>query len=210
MTQTSPRELRHQRTHDAILDAARRILYEKGIDGLSMRAIAQRIEYSAAGLYEYFGSKEEIIEAVCEQGFARLTMQLRAVDPALPPLAALEAQGRNYLRFAQDNTDFYLLMFTSAPLSGLLAKEMHAGPEEMLRQSPAFMALYEAVDRCAREGILPTSPQQSVFAMAMMLWQLVHGTAMLAISMGGGQFGMAYGEPAMRALVRGFQAGQVR
>ena len=81
MEALSPRAKRHQRTRDAILEAARHIVHEDGIGGLSMREIARRIEYSPAGLYEYFGSKEEIIDAICEEGFRRLTMQ--APEPNL-------------------------------------------------------------------------------------------------------------------------------
>ena len=51
----------YARTQQAILDAARAIIHEQGPDKLSMRAIADRIDYSPAGLYEYYGSKEEII-----------------------------------------------------------------------------------------------------------------------------------------------------
>ena len=58
---STPRERRAQRTRDAILEAARQIIGKDGIDGLSTRGIADAIDYSPAGLYEYFGSKEEII-----------------------------------------------------------------------------------------------------------------------------------------------------
>ncbi|NJN55580.1 MAG: helix-turn-helix transcriptional regulator, partial [Anaerolineae bacterium] len=59
MDELTPRERRHLRTKDAILDAARLIIKEQGADALSIRAIAEQIDYSPAGLYEYFGSKEE-------------------------------------------------------------------------------------------------------------------------------------------------------
>ena len=54
----TPRQRRHLRTKDAILDAARQIIATEGAEKLSMRAIAKRIDYSPAGLYEYFGSKD--------------------------------------------------------------------------------------------------------------------------------------------------------
>jgi AcrR family transcriptional regulator len=44
------------------------IIREEGPDALSMRNLAERIDYSAAGIYEYFSSKEEIIAAACELG----------------------------------------------------------------------------------------------------------------------------------------------
>ena len=80
----SPRERRHQRTQQAILDAALEIIHEKGVDGLSIRAIADKIDYSPAGLYEYYGSKEEIIAALCMQGLERFGRHLASVDRSLP------------------------------------------------------------------------------------------------------------------------------
>lgn len=52
----TPRERRAQRTRDAILEAARGIISKKGVEALSIRSIADAIDYSPAGLYEYFGS----------------------------------------------------------------------------------------------------------------------------------------------------------
>ena len=72
MQAVGTRTRRQERTRRAILDSALAIVAESGPDALSMRAIADRIDYSAAGLYEYFGSKEEILNAVREEGMAQL------------------------------------------------------------------------------------------------------------------------------------------
>ena len=85
MTSTdSPRVRRQQRTRRAILDAARQIINEKGPVALSMRALARHIDYSPAGLYEYFDGKDAIIKAVCGEGQDLLAGRMASVDPALP------------------------------------------------------------------------------------------------------------------------------
>lgn len=175
---SSPRTRRHQRTQQAILDAAREIISREGVAALSMRAIAERIDYSPAGLYEYYGGKDEIIAAVCDDAFDQLTQALRSTDPTLPPDDYLRECGVNYVRFALENTDAFLLMFTNAPLAA-----PHPMPvEAMLRQSPAFMVLYDAVQRCVEAGIFTPRPDYDVLAMAVTCWQMVHGMAMLAVT----------------------------
>lgn len=177
-TAPSPRTRRHQRTQQAILDAARAIISHEGVAALSMRAIAERIDYSPAGLYEYFDSKDEIIAAVCDEAFDQLAQTLRSTDPTLPPREFLRECGVNYVRFAIENTDAFLLMFTNAPL----AAPPDAPIEIMLRQSPAFMVLYDAVQRCVDAGIFTPRADYDALAMAITCWQLVHGMAMLTVT----------------------------
>ena len=55
----------------------------EGPGALNMRALAERSDYSAAGLYEYFGGKDEIIAEVCQQGHERLASHMRLADPKL-------------------------------------------------------------------------------------------------------------------------------
>jgi len=174
----SPRTRRHQRTQQAILDAARAIIGSEGVAALSMRAIAERIDYSPAGLYEYYGGKDEIIAAVCDEAFDQLTQALRNTDPTLPPAESLRECGVNYVRFAIENTDAFLLMFTNAPLTA----PPDTPAEAMLRQSPAFMVLYAAVQRCVDAGVFTAQPDYGVLSMAITCWQMVHGMAMLAVT----------------------------
>src|SRR5947208_8641755 len=63
----------------AILDAARDLFVTEGYQNVSIRKIAERIEYSPAALYGYFGSKDDIFFALAEEGFRLLG------DPAEEP-----------------------------------------------------------------------------------------------------------------------------
>src|SRR5476649_194828 len=84
---------RHDRDREAvqraILDAARELFVNEGYQNVSIRKIAERIEYSPAAIYGYFPSKDDIFFALAEEGF-RLLNQLIPSEPARPDLAALD------------------------------------------------------------------------------------------------------------------------
>jgi AcrR family transcriptional regulator len=179
----TPRERRYQRTHQAIIDAARQIIREAGVDNLSMRAIAERIDYSPAGLYEYFGSKEEIVGAVCEQNFERLAQRLAEVDTTLSPADYMLELGLAYIDFAVRNPDSFLLMFTTVPLSRTETNESRSfNGESMLGEGTAFGILVQGVQRGVDEGIYHETAGFGVLEMAYAAWAQVHGLAMLHIT----------------------------
>jgi AcrR family transcriptional regulator len=171
MVELTPRERRHQKTRQAILQAAREIITEKGLDGLSLREIAHRTDYSPAGLYEYFNSKDEIIAAVCVEGFKQFSAYLNHVSTGLPPSERLMELGLAYLDFAKNNPEHFLFIFTTlpneVPFTDLVQGDT---PYDVLRQ--AVQDLIQA------EGIsLP--PGYTVDDLAYILWAQVHGMAML-------------------------------
>lgn len=174
MDELTPRERRHLRIKEAILEAARHIINEQGADGLSIRAIADRIDYSPAGLYEYFGSKEEIITAVCWQGHERLTQAMTAVDPTLPAGDYLIAIGLAYIQFALDNPDYYRLMFTNPAFAGT--------PEQVQESGSSFTILLAAIERGLTEGVFQPRPGYATLEMAYTAWAMVHGIAMLRLT----------------------------
>src|SRR5918995_3122832 len=64
----------------SILDAARDLFVAEGYQSVSIRRIAERIEYSPAAIYSYFASKDDIFLALAEEGFHRLDERVRAAD----------------------------------------------------------------------------------------------------------------------------------
>ena len=183
MTELTPRERRQQRTRQAILDAARQIISTKGLDALSIRAIADAIDYSPAGLYEYFGSKEEIIAAVCEEGFRRFTNHLKLVDEQLPADEYMVELGMAYIDFAVRNPDFFLLMFTTVPM-GLVSFSTgdKLDQADLINDDSSFGMLLRAVQRGMNEGVLYPPSDMGLLELAYAAWTQVHGMAMLRIS----------------------------
>ena len=176
------RTKRHLRTKQSILDAARAIIAEEGPPALSMRALADRIDYSAAGLYEYFSSKEEIIAAVCDEGQKYLYDAMNAVDPNLTPVEQLHQIGLAYVRFALEHPDYFLLMFTVAPAPNMADAPAEAVQTALHGEGSAYGLLVQAIQRNIAAGVFPVRPAFGLDEMAYAAWTLVHGIAMLRIT----------------------------
>lgn len=176
---TTPRTIRHLRTRQAILDAARAIIAEEGPAALSMRALADRIDYSAAGLYEYFGSKEEILAAVCDEGQGYLYAAMSQADPNLSPVDYLYQIGLAYIRFALEHPDYFLLMFTVAPPPSMAPVPGGAAGDVRHGEGSAYGILVQAIQRGIDEDAFPVRPGFGRDEMAYAAWTLVHGAAML-------------------------------
>lgn len=175
---TQARSRRYARTKQAILAAALDIVRAEGLAGLSMRALAERTDYSAAGIYEYFDNKDDILQAVSEEGHERLASEMRLADPNQPVLDYLRALGICYIRFALENPDHFLVMFTKAPPAG-------PGNEpavEALPEEPSFAILLGAIRRGIEEGVFKTQPGFGLMEMAYISWAAVHGMAMLRLT----------------------------
>jgi AcrR family transcriptional regulator len=76
------RERERETLRKTILRAAREILVTEGYEAISLRTIADMIEYSAAALYLHFKDKDAILQALIDEGFEELAHRLRGVaDP---------------------------------------------------------------------------------------------------------------------------------
>ena len=96
-----------------ILDAARELFVSEGYHNVSIRKIAERIEYSPAALYSYFPAKDDIFFALAEEGFRLLygkTEDLDALD-ALPPLERIRAMFWKLYEFSREQPRYFALMF---------------------------------------------------------------------------------------------------
>src|SRR6202158_5057046 len=99
----------------SILDAARELFVAEGFQNVSIRKIAERIEYSPAAIYGYFPSKDDIFFALAEEGF-RLLGDSAAVGSAptlqsAPPLDRVRAIFRRLYEFSRDQPQYFALMF---------------------------------------------------------------------------------------------------
>jgi AcrR family transcriptional regulator len=142
-----------------------------------MRELAHRIDYSPAGLYEYFAGKDEIIDAICQEGHDRLAQEMDAVDRSLPLDAYMMGIGGAYIRFAMTYPDHFLLMFTSAT-----PPEMSAEPSEAWEGGSSFGILVQAIQRGISEGVYEPRPGYGWLEMAYAAWAMVHGIAMLRVT----------------------------
>jgi AcrR family transcriptional regulator len=101
-----------EETRINILDASLKIVKEEGWQALSMRKIADVIEYTAPIIYEYFSNKEAIILELTRQGFLLLSRDLQeAKNRHRLPAKQLEAMWLAYWNFAFANKELYQAMF---------------------------------------------------------------------------------------------------
>src|SRR6185503_18705979 len=99
----------------AILDAARELFVAEGFQNVSIRKIAERIEYSPAAIYGYFPSKDDIFFALAEEGFRLLgdpgrpprATQLQSLEP----LARIRAIFWRLYEFSREHPQYFALMF---------------------------------------------------------------------------------------------------
>ncbi|QIS15252.1 TetR/AcrR family transcriptional regulator [Nocardia arthritidis] len=110
-TQTRKERERAER-HQRIIDAARELAEADGWEAVTVRKLAERIEYSQPVLYSHFAGKSAIVAAVAVQGCVDLTRELRKAKAGTETHAAtLTAMARGYLDFAAANPALYDAMF---------------------------------------------------------------------------------------------------
>jgi AcrR family transcriptional regulator len=115
---------RQQRDRDriqqAILTAARDLFVTDGYRNVSMRKIADRIEYSPAAIYSYFPSKDDIFFALAEEGFRLLAQHLQnAIDTVGDPLERLRRGLWAFYEFSKTNPQYFELMFIDRSVPSL-------------------------------------------------------------------------------------------
>ncbi len=164
------RERRHARTRQAILDAAQEIIAERGPEGLSMREIANRIEYSPSGLYE-------IIDALCTEGFERLSARIRQRATGPTPTQRLAEGMVAYLDFASQHPEHYLLMFGHRPDS-----DIHLSLKQVGRNS-AYGLLKQAIQDGIDTHEFKTREGYGLEEITYSCWALLHGIVTLRLTL---------------------------
>ncbi|WP_347989854.1 TetR/AcrR family transcriptional regulator [Methylomonas sp. AM2-LC] len=94
-----------------ILDAARSLFVERGIEAVSMREIAKKINYSATTLYNHFADKDALLQAVCDNDFLALTGDMQKITQIPDLIERLKAFLLGYAHFALQYPNHYRLMF---------------------------------------------------------------------------------------------------
>jgi len=101
-------------TRETLLDAAVRLLVQRGPGALRIRDVAEAAEQSTMGVYTHFGSKQGLLEQLYLHGFRRLEERLNSVASAGQGQQELLAFALAYRAFAVDNEALYGLMFERA------------------------------------------------------------------------------------------------
>jgi AcrR family transcriptional regulator len=159
-----------------ILDAASELFVEEGYENVSMRRIAERIEYSPTTIYLYFKDKAELLEQVCQETFARLTQVLtRILAQPGDPVERLKRGLIAYIKFGLENPHHYRATFMMPIPEGFDA-EKYKNPDSGGMQ--AFDFLRRSVYDCLGAGKFRKEDPELV---SQALWAGVHGITSLLI-----------------------------
>jgi AcrR family transcriptional regulator len=173
---TRPRERRRrellERNRQEILDVARALVLEGGMEAMSLREVARRADYSPGALYRYFPNKEALLQEIAMIAIKRLGAYLTAVPADLHPRERLIELGLAYMRFAEDNPEQLAVVFNRmvVPETDWRSYAKEAWP---------FTLVVGAVDDGVVEGAfrLPRGLEPEDFALGV--WSTVHGFATL-------------------------------
>ena len=161
-----------------ILDAARELFVTEGYEAVSMRKIAQRIEYSATAIYSYFADKAALLRALCDHDFGAITQQFVTIATIADPEERLRESGRAYVRFALEHPHQYQLMFMTQLPAMDPTESMH---EKGNPSSDSYAFLQQTVRELIEGGHL--RPEfDDVELVAQALWSTLHGVAALHIA----------------------------
>src|SRR5258706_8452785 len=130
---TERRERQREELRGQILDAARELFAELGYDAVTMRKIAERIEYSPTAIYFHFKDKEALLRELCDTDFAALAHEFQKIARIADPMDRLRAIGRAYVAFAVGYPNHYRLMFMTPKPGGMRAEDSRlrrGNPEE--------------------------------------------------------------------------------
>jgi AcrR family transcriptional regulator len=158
-----------------ILDASMKLFVEEGYEHVTIRKIADLIEYSPTTVYLYFKDKDDIFYHLHEMGFEKLTELNQNLAGITNPLTRLYKMGENYIQFGMENPEFYDVMFIqNAPMEALMKRDdcnWHVGDS-------ALNALKETVNEAMEKGFIQKG---NVEAASMVVWGMAHGLVSLAI-----------------------------
>jgi AcrR family transcriptional regulator len=105
------REREKQELRDKIMEAARAIFAAEGYDAVSMRRIAEQIEYSPAAIYVYFPDKQSLFREICRGDFMALLEQFQTTAAVADPVERLWLIGQGYIDFGVGHPSHYRMMF---------------------------------------------------------------------------------------------------
>lgn len=170
---TERREREKEEIRHRILDAARELFAAEGYEKVTMRRIAEAIEYSPTTIYLHFEDKDDLVRALCHEDFARLLEAMRAAPVPDDPVETIRQLGRAYCAFALRHPNQYRFMFMTP-----------VGKEEGLEGGNpgelSFGHLLEAVKRAVAAGRLRAIDPVTG---AQVLWMGVHGVASALITL---------------------------
>lgn len=161
------RRYHHGNLKEALIEAARRFIAERGVGGFTLVDAARLVGVTPAALYRHFRGREALLEEVAGRGFEDLAGRLsRALGGRGTPLERFTRMGEAYLAFAEEEPGYYAAIFETHSVG--MAPDVP-------RKNP-FDLLVDALRTIFPDGFGGVDPR----FVAMEVWALSHGIATLS------------------------------
>jgi len=162
---------------EKVLDAAEDIFVKEGVEKVTMRRIATRIDYAPTVLYRLFNNKADLMEHLIARGYEGVRAQYEVVRQRtdLSPLAMLKGLLATYAGYALSHPNHYWMWFGtgSARLVGQRIRMTHGRLEYIV-----FQVWVDGIEACQADGLFSGWDSLEVF---QVLWSRVHGLISLRL-----------------------------
>lgn len=173
-----PRERREREREEVrtrILDAARDLFASEGVDSVTMRRIAEKIEYSPTAIYFHFRDKEALLAELCDCDFRAFALGFSVIAQIADPVERLRRAGFAYVDFGLKNPSHYRLMFMT-PKTAQSQTITKGDPAE-----DAYAFLKSIVAEISAKGLLRDDLTDHDLV-AQVIWAAIHGVVSLEIA----------------------------
>ena len=176
------REREKADVRERILDAAREMFARDGFDAVTMRAIANAIEYSPPVIYAHFADKHALIQELCYRDFRTLAQAFGKVGRVEDPVERVRRIGDAYIDFALEHPSQYRFMFmTPKPADAkdaIRREELRGNPEE-----DAYAFLTNTIAEGITAGRFRPEVRDAE-ELAQIVWAAAHGIVSLQVAKG--------------------------
>jgi AcrR family transcriptional regulator len=155
-----------------IIQAATELFLQQGYESVSMRKIADRIEYAPSTIYLYFKDKTDLLTSICRDTFQELDERLDEIaDRGLPPLEHLRRALRAYVDFGLAHPSHYVFVFCT-PIGVCGDVDENATRQMHTAGMASFGKLLDGLSMCMDEGVIARS---EVALTGQSVWLMMHG-----------------------------------
>ncbi len=171
------RERERAELRNRIIAAARELFASRGVEAVTMRAVADRVEYTATALYSHFADKNALLHAIVTEDFLLFAKQLLAVEAIPEPVLRLHAAAHAFARFGLEHPNHYRLMFMT-PLA-----DIEPGIRRGAYAEDAYAFLQKMVADAKQAGdLLPHLSDPEL--VCQLYFTTLHGIVSMHVAMG--------------------------
>jgi len=177
------RERERMEMTERIMDAAREMFVRDGYEAVTLRKIAQSIEYSQGIIYQYFKDKQALVQAIIRKDSEDLRQHLLECLTIKDPIDQIVEMARRYVTWGAEHPNHYHLMLLPPPA---WAEQDHEVQEQTQAHTPleqeVLAVLYVAVKDAMERGLLKEKYSEPALVAAT-LWAGAHGLVLLELGM---------------------------